>query len=49
LFAINRPQHVPAIKVIFKLNTIIIWNIHFNAMNITLEISSYIKWGNYKM
>ena len=49
LFVINRQQHVSAIKAIFRLNTIIIWNINFNAMNITDQISSYIKWGHYKV
>jgi hypothetical protein len=35
LFVINHQQHVSAIKAIFGLNTIIIGNIYYNAMNVT--------------
>jgi hypothetical protein len=45
LFVINHQQHVSAIKAIFGLNAIIIGNVHYNAMNVTDKISSYIKWA----
>lgn len=46
---INHQQNFLAIKAIFRLNTIITGSIHYNATNVTDEISSYIKRWYYKM